>query len=206
MTAILLALSLVAPVEAREPRSVEDILGSFKEEPEVREVQEMVLSYSKTDPSYVDAWLRASVTAAWLPELQLTYDYDNGYDRDYNYLTSLDDGFTGAADAEIEGSGVDLQHGVQVRAKWELDKLVMSSERIRVISEAQDVVKLRDKVLEEVTRLYFDRRRLQVDMLLTEGDAKTQLKNELRLQELTAQLDAYTGGRFSESLKPDRRR
>jgi hypothetical protein len=201
MNALLLAVALLAPADAREPRSVDDILASFKDEPEVREVQEMVLAYSKTDPAYVDAWLRASVTAAWLPELQFTYDYDNGYDRDYNYLTSQDAGFDGASEAEIEGSGVDLQHGVQVRARWELDKLVMSSERIRVISEAQDVVKLRDKVLEEVTRLYFDRRRLQVDMMMTDGDAKTQLKNELRLQELTAQLDAYTGGRFSGSLK-----
>jgi hypothetical protein len=201
MNALLLAVALLAPADAREPRSVDDILASFRDEPEVREVQEMVLAYSKTDPAYVDAWLRASVTAAWLPELQLTYDYDNGYDRDYNYLTSQDAGFDGASEAEIEGSGVDLQHGVQVRARWELDKLVMSSERIRVISEAQDVVKLRDKVLEEVTRLYFDRRRLQVDMMMTEGDAKTQLKNELRLQELTAQLDAYTGGRFSGALK-----
>jgi hypothetical protein len=200
MNVLLLTAALLAPAYAREPRSVDEVLSQFKDEPDVREVQEMVLAYSKTDPSYVDAWLRASVTAAWLPELQFTYDYDNGYDRDYAYLTSQDDGFTGDSEAEIEGSGVDLQHGLQVRARWELDKLVMSSERIRVISEAQDVVKLRDKVLEEVTRLYFDRRRLQVDMYMTEGDTKTQLKNELRLQELTAQLDAYTGGRFSGAV------
>jgi hypothetical protein len=77
----------------------------------------------------------------------------------------------------------------------------MSSERIRVISETQDVVKLRDKILDEATRLYFDRRRLQVDILMNTGDVKTQIKNELRLQELTAQLDAYTGGRFSKALK-----
>ena len=38
----------------------------------------------------------------------------------------------------------------------------MSSERIRVISEAQDVVKLRDKVLRQATQIFFDRRRLQV--------------------------------------------
>ena len=77
----------------------------------------------------------------------------------------------------------------------------MSSERIRVINEAQDIVKLRDKVLEDVTRLYFDRRRLQVEQLLSPaGDLRSQLKNELRLQELTANIDALTGGRFSASL------
>ncbi len=77
----------------------------------------------------------------------------------------------------------------------------MSSEQIRVINESQDIVKLRDKVLDEVTRLYFDRRRLQVELLLSPaGDLRTQLENELRLQELTANLDALTGGSFSASL------
>ena len=56
-------------------------------------------------------------------------------------------------------------------------------------------------MLDEVTRLYFDRRRLQVDMLLKASpDLKAQLENELRLQELTANLDAYTGGAFSAAL------
>ena len=77
----------------------------------------------------------------------------------------------------------------------------MSSEQIRVINEAQDIVKLRDRVLDEVTRLYFDRRRLQVDILLDTGaDLRSRIENELRLQELTANLDALTGGTFSASL------
>jgi hypothetical protein len=77
----------------------------------------------------------------------------------------------------------------------------MSSERIRVINEAQDIVKLRDKVLDEVTRLYFDRRRLQVDLLLNPpSDMKKLIDDELRLQELTANIDALTGGQFSASL------
>ena len=198
MIALLLASVLaVVPAQAAEFRSVDDVLARFQDEPSVGEVQTMVLETSKTDPKYVEKWLAASVNAAWLPELQLTYDYDNGFDRDYDYVAA---DATADPAAQINGSGVDLQHGVQVRAKWNLDKLVMSSERIRVISEAQDVVKLRDKVLEEATRLYFDRRRLQVDMLMGSGDLKAQIKNELRLQELTAQLDAYTGGRFSTGL------
>ena len=70
-----------------------------------------------------------------------------------------------------------------------------------MINEAQDVVKLRDKVLDEVTRLYFDRRRLQVELLLDPPTGlQDQLESELRLQESTANLDAFTGGAFSASL------
>ena len=194
MIALLSALLLSGPAAAGDFRTVDEVLARFEGEPEVREVQSMVLEYSKTDPRYVEEWLRAAKSAAWLPELTVGYDYDNGYGYDYSYEVS-DEG-------EVDGSDVDNDHGVSVRAKWRFDRLVMSSDRIRVISETQDVVKLRDKILDEVTRLYFDRRRLQVDMLLAGGgDLKTQLKNEMRLQELTAQLDAYTGGRFSRAIR-----
>ena len=58
-----------------------------------------------------------------------------------------------------------------------------------------------DKVLDEVTRVYFDRRRLQVDQLLSPSSSlRDQIKHELRLQELTASIDALTGGAFSAQL------
>ena len=70
-----------------------------------------------------------------------------------------------------------------------------------MISESQDVVKLRDTVLTQVTGLYFDRRRLQVDMLLDPPkDVRAQVDQQLRLMELTAELDGYTGGQFSAEV------
>jgi hypothetical protein len=79
----------------------------------------------------------------------------------------------------------------------------MSTERIRVIDEAQDAVKLRETVLGEVTRLYFERRRHQVDMLLApKPDLMGRVRDELHLRELTAALDALTGGRFGAALAP----
>lgn len=178
-------------------RTVADVMSRFEDEPDVSDVQRMVLDYSRTDERFVDSWMAASRSAAALPQLQLKYNYGNGLANDYDYL-ALD--ATSDPIATQSGTGIDIDHKFEVKARWDLNELVMSSDRIRVISESQDVVKLRDKVLDEVTRLYFDRRRLQVDMLLNAGDMKTQVKNELRLQELTAQLDAYTGGRFTEAL------
>lgn len=195
----LCSLLAFAPVfipvaSATEFRSAEDVLANFKDEPSVTDLQNMVLEYSKTDNRYVDGWLAASKSAALLPEVTIQYDYDNGYGQDFDYSDGT------VTSETLSGSNVDLGNGVTAKAKWTLNELVMSSERIRVISETQDIVKLRDKVLDEATRVYFDRRRLQVDMLMNPGDIKAQLKNELRLQELTAQLDAYTGGRFSRVL------
>ena len=132
-----------------------------------------------------------------LPELTAEYSYDNDVGYDYEYATDAE----GASYSTLTDADEDWDKTYKVRFKWKLDELVMSSERIRIINEAQDIVKLRDKVLEEVTRIYFDRRRLQVEMLLAPPQKlRKKVDNELRLMEYTANMDAYTGGGFSAAL------
>jgi hypothetical protein len=182
--------------------SVEDVLGQFSNEPDVGKVQAMAMTYTKTNPELVEGWLHASKAAYALPAVTLTYDKDLDDYTTWSYLDLDGNGTVDNDEHQFNTARADDDDGFGVRLAWRLDKLVMSSERIRVINEAQDIVKLRDKVLNEVTRVYFDRRRLQVDQLLSPaGGLKEQIKNELRLQELTASIDALTGGGFSASLR-----
>ncbi|HMV69809.1 MAG TPA: helix-hairpin-helix domain-containing protein [Myxococcota bacterium] len=184
--------------------SVADVLASFDHEPKVEEVQRWASEYAKVQPELVDRWLAASRGFAALPQLRVSYGLDDNYDNDFDYYDEFglpptsDD--TPTTDVQTAAS-VGQRRSIDVVATWDLDKIVMSSEQIRVINEAQDIVKLREKVLGEVTRLYFERRRLQVDVLLNpKVDLAGQVKDELRLRELTANLDAYTGGRFSAAV------
>ena len=63
------------------------------------------------------------------------------------------------------------------------------------------MVQLRDDILDEVTRTYFERRRLQIALLTQPpADEKQVIDKELRLQELTAMIDGLTGGYFSTHL------
>jgi hypothetical protein len=181
--------------------SVDEVLAHFAGEPDVGAVQAMAMSYTKTNPELVEGWLKASRTAFGLPAVTLSYDKDLDDYNTWNYLDLDGNGSVETDEFQLYNSRADDDDSFGVRLAWRLDKIVMSSERIRVINEAQDIVKLRDKILEDVTRLYFDRRRLQVEQVLSPpGDLRTQLKNELRLQELTANIDALTGGRFSAEL------
>jgi len=63
------------------------------------------------------------------------------------------------------------------------------------------MVQLRDDVLDEITRHYFERRRLQI-ALMTEPpkSPKARLEQELRVHELSALIDGMTGGWFSAQL------
>lgn len=187
----------------RAPGTVEEVLGAFAHEPTVGIVQRWAAAYAQVRPETVHRWLAASRGFAALPQLRFEYRVADDYGNDFEYFTpvgpvstSADDGTPVQTDADVGQARTFV-----VRASWDLDKLVMSSEQIRVLNEAQDVVRLRERVLGEVTRLYFERRRLQVDVLLApKRDLHGQMRDELRLAELAAALDAYTGGRFSEAL------
>ena len=184
--------------------SASEVLEKFSGEPTVNQVQMWAADYANISPERVRRWLTQSSTFASLPEVQLTYyvrdDFDQGFEYfDENGLDPRTADSNPAAVIQDADSGRQTEY--RVRLTFDLDKLIMSSERIRVINEAQDIVKLRDQVLGEVTRLYFERRRLQAERLLApKSDPLALVKEELRLMELTANIDALTGGAFSAGV------
>jgi hypothetical protein len=61
---------------------------------------------------------------------------------------------------------------------------------------------LRGDILDEVNKLYFERIRVRMELdNVVIGERKKIFDKELRLQELTAQLDGLTGGYFSSQIK-----
>ena len=201
--------SVAITVESSPPvdaalTSAGDVLAQFNAEPTVRQVQQWSANYANIDPERVKRWLTQSSTFATLPQLQLEFRLRNDFDQGFDYFDEV-----GLDPRDPQGHYFpviqDADQGqtqeMKVKLVFDLDKLVMSSERIRVINEAQDIVKLRDQVLGEVTRLYFERRRLQAERLLApKSDPLALVKEELRLMELTANIDALTGGAFSAAV------
>ena len=96
--------------------------------------------------------------------------------------------------------GTDYDAAVVLR--WTLGDLAFHPDALDVSREAREVVELRDEVLDEVTQLYFERRR--VLLALREGlqAAGESARLRLRADELAAGLDAWTGGFFSRHAPP----
>ena len=177
--------------------SVESVMSEFSDEPDIRAVQAMAMQYSKTNPELMEQWLNASKRAYALPKVNFQYEKQLDMATRYDYVAGAD----GTAEAQEDYVQLGNDDKVVVRLEWRLDKLVMSSEQIRVINETGKANKMREKVLDEVTRLYFDRRRVQVENLLNPPSSlNDRIEMELRLQEMTANLDALTGGQFSASF------
>jgi hypothetical protein len=75
--------------------------------------------------------------------------------------------------------------------------VVYHPESVDVSREMRELVELRDDVLDEIHHLYFERRRVLLELLaLPAGQPLEAARLRLRADELAAGIDAWTGGWF----------
>jgi len=176
----------------RDSRSVSGRVAELKREPSVREVQEAALRYFKVNQDQV-ASMRGR--AAWKALLPVT-EVSGGYTRSDMDEDTMNLEFARDEPWVIRGAG-GKAYEIRGKLAWNLPQLIFNAEELDVASLAG----LMEGILKEATRLYFMRRRLQVDMILTPPtDQASLLTKELRLEELTGLIDAMTGGWFQREL------
>lgn len=165
-------------------------------EPGVRTVQMAALAYLGLGPGRMRALRRGVDRRGWLPELEVRAEAAGGRDTDHD----LDRAFTSGALRELLDERVvrSRDYGVTLSLSWDLGDAAFHPESIDVSREARAVIELRDDVLDEVNRLYFER--LRVLASLDAAEPKDAVLLRLRAAELAAGLDAWTGGWFGRHL------
>jgi len=88
---------------------------------------------------------------------------------------------------------------LQLVVSWDLGDIAYHPESIDVSHEAREIIELRDDVLDEITQLYFERRRVLAALAL-QPDALVAGELQLRAAQLAAGIDAWTGGWFGRQL------
>ena len=84
---------------------------------------------------------------------------------------------------------------------WDLSELIYNDDQTNIDVRSKLMVQLRDDILDEATKLYFERIRvkMEIDNLSIEDRTK-RAEKELKIKELTVYLDGLTGGYFSQHL------
>ncbi len=168
------------------------LLAGYRDEPDVRAVQEAAARYAEVHPDLLASWRHRARYAGLAPRLSVE---DRYVDLSRQRLR------TGGGSPDYELDEVGTEQEPAVRAEWDLSRLVFNPDELRVAGETVDLVRLRQRVLDEVTRLYFERRRREVERdLAPPADVAGRVRQQLRIDELTASLDALTGGFFSQRL------
>ncbi|OQX53813.1 MAG: hypothetical protein B5M48_02305 [Candidatus Omnitrophica bacterium 4484_213] len=174
------------------------IFELFAHEPSIREVQEKAIEYAEVHPDKIKRWWRLSAKRAILPKFSV------GVDGNKDITSS--DSIWGSTSKEFYHTGPDDKtvydkFGWDVSLTWDLGDLIWSDAQTSIDVRSRLMVQLREDILDEVTRTYFERKRLKIELFLSPPkDEQRKIEKELRLEELTANLDALTGGWFSENI------
>ena len=175
-----------------DPR-VQQALKDLESEPSIQEVHRAALKFYNAEPERV-ASLRTRANLKYLlPDVNVRYRRSNNgvFIDKLDYLQGEPTQGYAIGKDQSEGDVSELQ----ISGTWSLSRLLFNPEVLDVSSLAA----LQEGVLKEVTRLYYTRRRLQIDMILNPpADQATQLSKEIRIDRITATLDALTNNIFSK--------
>ena len=188
LCALLLAL---VPTSARA-QSPEDLLARLRQtEPPIDWVRAAALRHARVDPAQARLAGRRSRWAGLMPILGLQARRSLARDE-------------GLAPSSREPIKIDLGNDLvlEASATWHLDRLVFDDAELRALREEARLVSERLDLETTVTRLYYERRRAQIEMLLSPAeDATKRAHASVLVEELTATLDALSGGWFVRELK-----
>jgi len=158
-----------------------------RNEPSIREIQDAALRYNEVHPDKIRKWRNALKYRALFPSVSLDYDKTI-------YGTAGTSTYDGKSYVGPRDWGLSLS--------WDVGNLVWNSYEDDVDTRSRLVTQLRINILDDINATYFERLRTKEGLMnKSYNNSVERMKDELRLKELTASLDGYTGGYFSKRLK-----
>jgi photosystem II stability/assembly factor-like uncharacterized protein len=167
----------------------------LKYEPRIKDVQEAAIRYAEVSPEKISGWRKLAAKKALLPQVNV------GLDRNSTDLWHWETGSTTKNEDDTLRRGQDSIDW-DVSLSWDLSDLIWNDAQASIDVRSKLMVELRDDILDQVNKLYFERLRVksELDNLPIE-DRKRRFVDQLKLEELTASLDSLTAGYYSEQLR-----
>jgi len=183
MSLWLVTLAWTAPAGAQD--RVDEALARYRHEPSVDHVVEAALAQRSSNPGRVrDAMDRARATG-WLPTTRALVRRGQAVD-----LRAL----TGETTPTNVSTDDDLV--LEARMTFYFDRIVYAPDEPSLLRELRATEDARARLIAQVVALYFERRRLQLERDLAEARDPAR---RIRILELTALLDALSGGALTRS-------
>ncbi len=175
----------------RHPPDPVALQHALNDGPPIDVLRAAATALALAEPERARSLVQRARVAAWLPEVRFRVD------RRFGRSESLDVSPAPLADAPPVSLDTVDEVRYEARATWDLSRLVFNPDELAAHAEALRMADVRREVESMVIRLYFERRRLKVEAVTTDGnDMASNLRREARIEELEAELDALTGGAF----------
>ncbi|MBI3540953.1 MAG: hypothetical protein HY073_02285 [Deltaproteobacteria bacterium] len=172
-------------------------------EPSIHEVQEETIRHLGFDQNETEKWEKQSRWSAALPRLQVGFQRDL---KDVVSLTTKDSVSVTGGDVTVGPTQSNFDKNFNqgtsfdVRTVWYLNELVFNRDTLAASSERRDWMREKNRNLQEVTQAYFTRQRLVKELKKRQDPRAIREQKKLMLDQVTATIDAHTGGWFSQEM------
>ena len=175
---------------ARKRSQMAHLKEIIKREPTIQEVQRAALAHYQLEPERIASMSSSARLKGLFPEVDAGFDSLLGHN-----FTRTDDGLYPTLPFKELQSASNDQTVWHVRGVWDLSRLIFNPEQLDI----KTLGSLQETLIREVTTMFFSRRRVLANLILSPPDDEEDLYYEqLRLDEMTATIDAFTGGKFAE--------
>jgi len=202
--AAFVAQAIVAPDRARAdhggpaagvaiaPARLDAALRRYASEPSVGSIVTAALEAQAVDPERAQGAMTRARLGGLLPTLRL------GARRGLGWDLSAVQGTTERTDLST-GDEVSLEASMT----FEVDRLLFAHDEVALLRAEDAMRSTRRELARAVIRLYYERRRLQIERDVA---GVYDVERAMRIAEIEAVLDAFTGGRFRRMIAAARRR
>jgi hypothetical protein len=170
--------------------------GNSQIEPSVRKVQKVALQYAALNPEIFKSMRTRSRIQAALPQVTVRATKDS--DNESRSLTRYGETELAQDISATKVVGDDLQ--LYAEARWKLSETVFNYQETAVMRENRYSAKERQKLLQTVTQTYFERKRTVIKLKRTKSGTQSHELLILKLMQIEAELDALTGGWFTQQI------
>ncbi|MFK7987049.1 MAG: hypothetical protein AB8I08_13575 [Sandaracinaceae bacterium] len=182
---LLFAFSPPASAQEAGPEAVQQALSRYRGEPDVDTLVSAALAARSADPSRVRDAMDRARAAGWLPTTRVAVRRGQTVDLR---------GIGGGTLDEITNVSTDDALTFEASMVFRFDRLAFAPEEPALLRELRAVETERDRVIDAMIRLYFERRRLQLERDL---GGLPDAGRSVRILELEALMNALSGGAFS---------
>lgn len=188
------AAAPAAPAAGEKPARKRALLARLQEiikkEPTIQDVQKAALGHYQLEPETIQGMATSARVKGLFPEIDAGLDSMLGHTFN-NTQDALYPNFP-YKERQAGSSDQVIWH---VRGVWDLSRLIFNPEQLDI----KTLGSLQETLVREVTTMYFSRRRVLANLILSPPEDDEDLYFEqLRLEEMTATIDAFTGGKFAE--------
>ena len=174
-------------------KSLKTLKIAFDGEPTYKELQQAAIKYCDVSAEKIRSWQRDSRMKAFVPKLSLGMD---------NHRSTNSTIYTSATKDYVATGPDDFYNALDVSISWDLGNLIYSDDQTNIDVRSRLMVQLRNDILDDLRRAYYERKRLQFELMTNPPrDINVRFEKEMRLQELTQAIDDLTGNYLSDHIR-----